>query len=249
MILSTLIIFLAAIIAGSAAFAVPAVNGKFFRYSLIFSGAYLFSITVIHILPELFRFNGFNTWLGVLVLAGFFLQKVLEFFTSGVEHGHLHVRSSRGHFHSSAIALVLALCLHAFLEGSLLSGELSVHPEVGSAQILFGITVHKMPAAFALMSVLLCQFQSKRIPVLGLSVFALATPLGLIFTSQMLTIGMISSDLLQAMFAVVAGNFLYISTTIFYESSPSHGFQAGKLGVSLLGGVLAIVLELTLTRI
>jgi zinc and cadmium transporter len=248
-IVSSIILILTAIGAGLFAISFPTDNGKIFRYSLIFSGAYLFSITVIHILPDLFRFDGFDPWLGVFVLAGFFLQRILEIFTSGVEHGHLHNKSSHSHSHPSAIMLVLALCLHAFLEGALLAGESDVHPEMGSTQILFGIAIHKMPAAFALMSVLLCQFEAKRIPIIVLLIFSMATPVGLILSSQMQSQGLVSSGLLQILFAVVAGNFLYISTTIFYESSPSHGFQAGKLVISLLGAGLAVILELTLGKL
>lgn len=234
--------------AGLVAISLPTANGKFFRYSLIFSGAYLFSITVIHILPDLFGFDGFDAWLGVFVLAGFFLQRILEFFTSGVEHGHLHSKLSHSHSHPSAIMLVLALCLHAFLEGTLLAGESDIHPEIGSTQILIGITIHKMPAAFALMSVLLCQFKTRSTPLISLLIFSAATPLGLVLSNQMQSQGIISPELLQIMFAVVAGNFLYISTTIFYESAPSHGFQGAKLVVSAFGAGLAVLLELTLGR-
>ena len=244
MITSSLIVFLAAIIPGFIAISLVTANGKLYQYSLVFSGTYLFSITVIHILPDLFRFDGFSTWLGVLVLAGFFLQRILEFFTAGVEHGHLHTPAAEGHSHSSAVGLVVALCIHAFLEGTLLAGESGIHPELGSTQILIGISIHKMPAAFALMSVLVCQFDSKRIPLIALIIFSLATPLGLITSSQMHSQEIITSSLLQVIFAIVAGNFLYISTTIFYESSPGHGFQPGRFLVSLFGGGLAVLLEL-----
>ena len=72
---------------------------------------------------------------------------------------------------------------------------------------------------------------------------SVATPVGLILSSQMQSLGMISPEMLQIMFAIVAGNFLYISTTIFYESAPGHGFQAAKLLVSAFGAGLAVILE------
>ena len=46
------------------------------------------------------------------------------------------------------------------------------------------------------------------------------------------------------LFALVTGNFLHISTTIFLESSPSHKLDATKLLVIFIGSALALVTEI-----
>ena len=89
MAISVLVLLLAGLLPGLAVFFVPAMEQQRFKTLLAFSGAYLFSITVIHILPELFEARSIvNT--GIFVLAGFFLQMILEYFSSGIEHGHIH---------------------------------------------------------------------------------------------------------------------------------------------------------------
>src|SRR5215207_7646016 len=72
-----------------------------------FAGAYIFTITVLHLLPEVYGVSavapaisvragpGFS--IGLLVLAGFFIQLLWEFFSHGIEHGHAH------HDHSGTI--------------------------------------------------------------------------------------------------------------------------------------------------
>jgi zinc and cadmium transporter len=45
------------------------------------------------------------------------------------------------------------------------------------------------------------------------------------------------------LFAIVSGNFLHISTTIYFESSPDHSFHRKKILISLLGAALAILIE------
>jgi hypothetical protein len=41
----------------------------------------------------------------------------------------------------------------------------------------------------------------------------------------------------------VSGNFLHISTTIVFESSPEHHFNARKLTVAILGALVAVGVE------
>ena len=90
MFLNVLLLFVTAFGAGIAVFLIPELNKEKFKAILSFSGAYLFSITVIHILPELFHESSNPIQAGIFVLMGFFLQMMLEYFTSGVEHGHIH---------------------------------------------------------------------------------------------------------------------------------------------------------------
>jgi hypothetical protein len=53
-----------------------------------------------------------------------------------------------------------------------------------------------------------------------------------------------SSQAFTFFFAVVSGNFLHISTTIVFESSADHKFNAKKMGIAVLAAGIAIATEL-----
>jgi len=246
-----LVLFLTPLLSGLLIYFLPIKGNRNFRLILVFAGAYLFAITVTHILPELYIEHEELKWVGVFVLLGFFLQQVLEYFTSGVEHGHVpshdhHHHEGHGHHHHkpvSAIVLLSALCVHAFLEGSILAqpGEGEINYDINA--ILLGIVLHRAPAAFALMTVLSFQLGSKRKALPHLIVFSLAAPVGLLISAYLFSSDMFSQNGMVYLYALVSGNFLHISTTIVFESSPDHHFNARKLLVAVLGAVIAVTIE------
>jgi zinc transporter ZupT len=198
---------------------------------LAFSGAFLLSVTVVHMLPELYEHgdHGIGPW----VLAGFMLQVVLEFFSRGIEHGHVHVH--KGHAHTLPLMTLLSLCLHSFAEG-LPFAEVTVR---GNLPFVAGVLMHKAPMAIALATVL------RRSEVPGvrywtmLGVFALALPAGIL-------IGLAGGEhlgggFLQASLAVAIGMLLHISTTIIFEITPDHRFNARRFITVLAGAALAFL--------
>lgn len=244
MLFNLLILFFIALLAGLSALLIPEIKDKKYKLVLVFAGAYLFAVTIIHILPELFSRAANPTKIGLFILVGFFLQQVLEYFTSGAEHGHVH-KHSDGHQHKagSAILVLLGLSVHAFLEGSLLAHPSTIHEHHESKSLLFGILLHKAPAAFALMSILMCQLEKKKMAIIFLTLFSLASPLGLLIGDYYVENNMLSTESFTILFAIVSGNFLHISTTIVFESSVDHHFNAKKLGVGILGSLVAISAE------
>ncbi len=239
------ILFFSALLSGLVVFLVPKISSLTFKLTLVFAGAYLFSITIIHLLPEIFTASKDPASIGFYILVGFFMQIILAQFTSGVEHGHIHEHSPNSHHHSfSAGTLLVALCFHAFMEGALLahpSGHVHQHD---TEALLLGIILHKMPAAFALMSVLRSHLSSVKKAIFYLILFALASPLGSVISSQFHEVSLISDDIFLIIYALVCGNFLHISTTIFFESSPEHRFHLKRLLVSVAGAFLAVLAEL-----
>jgi zinc transporter ZupT len=63
-------------------------ESKWLSLLLSFSGAFLLAVVFLHMLPELYAEEGAH--IGLWVLGGFLLQVVLEFFSQGIEHGHIH---------------------------------------------------------------------------------------------------------------------------------------------------------------
>ncbi len=208
------------------------------KLPLVFAGSFLFAVTIIHILPEIFTISKGPMQIGIFILLGFFLQQLLETFTSGVEHGHFHegqITTGRSRY-----SLLIALVIHSLLEGALLTHESPFHDQHESYSLILGIIFHKVPAAFALMAVVRTTRKLAAQDLVTLVLFSLASPVGLIFSNFVLTI---SEDNLLVLFALVSGSFLHISTTIFVETSPNHSLGWKRTLASILGALMAILVE------
>ena len=145
-------------------------NSKNIQLLLIFSGAYLFAVSVIHLIPELFHHHPKDS-IGIFILLGFLIQILLEFFSKGIEHGHFHKQKI------IPFSVMLSLCLHALLEGIPLGGEL-VHNHSAHNALLTGILLHKAPVSIVLFSLFLQSGMNRMSLFLPVS-FALMTPIGL----------------------------------------------------------------------
>lgn len=250
MTLKLLVLFFTPLISGLLIYLLPKGKGTNFRLLLVFAGSYLFAITVIHILPELYQHHEEAGLIGLFVLAGFFLQQLLEYFTSGIEHGHIHTGDLHTHDHShqaiSALVLLFALCIHAFLEGGMLAQPLDAEAVYDVDAILLGIALHRAPAAFALMTVLAHQLHSRNKALPHLIGFSFAAPAGLLLSTYLTNQQVLSTAALIYLYALVCGNFLHISTTIVFESTPGHRFNARKMAVAIVGALFAVAVEFIL---
>lgn len=231
-----IILFVSAFIGGSLIFLIKSNLNKKLKLLLSFSGAYLFSITVLHLLPDVYSTG--DPYVGLFILAGFGFQIFLEQFSEGIEHGHIHVHQHHGM--AFPFGIMISLSLHAFLEGMPLV-DLSVgnHHE---HTLLYGIALHHIPAAFALTSVLYQSKVKKFNVILMLILFAAMTPLGSMTSNvlQSQSIGMIS-NYFNYMMGIVIGIFLHISTTILFESNVDHRFNFYKMIAIVIGASLAVI--------
>lgn len=208
---------------------------------LAFSGAYLFALTITHILPEaLTLLPATPQRVGYWVLAGFFGQLLLEILSQGIEHGHVHAPAitEKGQV---PLLLVLALVVHSLLEGSILvrgaaSGGVGEH----FYALVLGVALHHVPAAVALATLLRLRLGSFGRVWPWLLVFALASPAGLVFGNYVVLRQQLGSDIYAALLGFVAGTFLHVSTTILFETSPDHRLNWPKLGATLGGLLLAL---------
>ncbi len=204
---------------------------------LAFSGSYLFSISIVHILPEIYHRQESN--IGLYILIGFFFQILLELFSEGIEHGHVHV-----HKHASTAfptAVMLSLCIHSFLEGMPLAQNSSLIHSDTHDSLLMGIVLHHVPVAFALMSMLLESKIKTGTAIICLLLFAGMAPFGALI-SNIISDNLIAdlSLYFDKMMGIVVGIFLHISTTILFESSENHRFNLYKFAVISIGALLAI---------
>lgn len=198
------------------------------KFLLTFSGAYLLSIGVFHLLPEIYE--GHSHTIGFWIMGGFFIQLILEVFSKGMEHGHGHVELFRS---KGLPASVLAsLFLHALLE----SLPIGAHTdELSKNALLWGIVIHKLPVSIILFTMLteLTQSWAKIIAVMLL--FALVAPLGVFLGDSLPVLAQYHRQLT----ALTLGVFIHISTTILFESNQSHRFNFMKFFTTLIAVLVA----------
>lgn len=198
-------------------------NKKVVQLFLSFSGAYLLSITVLHLLPEVFESQQKN--IGVYILFGIVIQTSLEYLSKGAEHGHIHAHDLGNHV---PWLLFISLSLHAFLEGV----PLGIEKNNG---LLWAIIIHKVPIAIILAVFFKNSNLSLQKVALFLSLFALMTPLGSLFAQVLTDLKQFQTEIN----AIVIGIFLHISTAILFESSENHQFNFKKFIAIIIGFAIA----------
>ena len=193
---------------------------------LAFSGAYLLSITILHLFPE--TYNSSNTNAGLFILLGLLLQLILDFFSKGAEHGHIHVQNNI----KFPWALFISLCIHAFMEGIPLAHK--HHHEY----LLWAIVIHKVPIAIILGTFFVSSNISKLNAILFLLLFSIMSPLGSFSGENLEFLTTYKTEIT----AIIIGIFLHISTIILFETSKDHKFNLLKFIAILIGmGVAYLV--------
>jgi zinc and cadmium transporter len=209
------------------------------RLILAFSAAYLFALSIIHMLPE--AVTGSNAkQAGLFIVLGFCLQLVIDTFSTGIEHGHVHLHSSSCHSHLP-YGIIIGLFLHSFLEGLPVYNVVEPGAPVNYGLIM-GLGIHNVPITIAFVALLREHEQRKMRSGLLLVAFSLMAPLGYLFSYILHTIGLNNYEVYSKVaYAVVIGIFLHISTAILFESSDQHKYNLRKV-LAMLGGIIVAYL-------
>lgn len=186
---------------------------------LSFSGSFLLALTLFELLPEVYAHLD-SKRAGLFIMCGIMLQLILELFSKGAEHGHVHI-----HQHARVFpwSLFISLCIHSFLEG------FSIHDH---NDMVYGVLVHKIPIATLITMFLFQSHYNKSQIAIFLLVFASMTPLGTFIGNTWEGITAYS----ELINAIVIGIFFHISTTILFESGDGHKFNLSKF-ISIIVGV------------
>ncbi|HLP64479.1 ZIP family metal transporter [Flavobacterium sp.] len=197
---------------------------KNLKLLLAFSGSFLLSLTVMHLLPEVYESH--NHSVGIFIMVGILFQIILEFFSKGAEHGHVH-----GHEKITQMPwlLFISLCLHALLEG---------FPVGHHHDLAIGIAIHHLPIAVILTTFFLNAELNKVALFFFMLVFAIMTPLGTFLSDGFPLL----NDYYTEITAIVIGILFHISSTIIFESSEGHKFNIAKISMIILGIILAYFL-------
>ncbi len=189
---------------------------------LSFSGAFLLALTLFDLLPEVYQHLEAKQT-GLFIMCGILLQIILEFFSKGAEHGHVHIHKEDNKF---PWLLFISLCIHSFLEG------FPIHQH---NDMVYGVLIHKIPIAALLTSFLLQSKHMKEQAISFILIFAAMTPIGTLVSNTT----SIAPVYLNSINALVIGIFLHISTTILFEASEGHKFNLSKLVAICLGVFIA----------
>lgn len=221
----TYIALIASVLVGISVILGLKLKPKALKLLLAFSGAYLLSITILHLMPEVT--SSLNNTANRFILLGLLLQLILDFFSKGAEHGHIHVQQSN----TFPWMLFISLSIHAFMEGIPLAH--SHHHE----HLLWAIVVHKVPISIILGTFLVNSKFSKKTAILFLVLFSLMSPLGSFVGENSIFLRTYKVEIT----AVIIGILLHISTIILFETSKDHKFNLFKFLAIIIGMIVAFL--------
>lgn len=230
--LYNLFLFLVTFAGGSLPLWVKWMDERRMHYLLAFSGSFLLSVTFLHLLPE--TFEELNTAAGVYLLIGFFLQLLIQRITHGMEHGHAHIHPHE-HGHQVALMPVLAgLSLHAAMDGL----PLGFHYRIQSTEpsLYLAIAVHKLPEAMLIAS-LVSAVRNRSNALVTLLIFSAITPVTAMLAQYAGEHYHAMSKAVSILIPVVAGAFIHIATTIFFESGTKQHMLTWQKLTAMLAGV------------
>lgn len=197
----------------------------FTKLLLSFSGAFLLALTLFDLLPEVYHHLDAKLT-GLYIMFGILLQIILEFFSKGAEHGHIHIHKNNTQF---PWLLFISLCIHSFLEG------FPIHQH---NDMVYGVLIHKIPIA-TLITSFLVQSNYSKMQIAGFLIFfAAMTPLGTFISNNT----SLAEQYIYIINAIVIGIFFHISTVILFESSEGHKFNMSKLLAIIFGVAIAYMI-------
>ena len=224
------------LLTGTVAFAVT-IDQSRLRLILAFSAAYLFALSIMHMLPEAFGPSNVK-FVGLFIVLGFVLQLLIDTFSTGIEHGHVHLHSSTCKKHLP-YGIIIGLLLHSFLEGLPIYDLNSPENSNINHQLILGLGIHNFPITIAFVS-LLKEHETRGKNWILLVLFSIMTPVGYLSSYVLQSFGLNNYEIYsQAAFALVIGIFLHISTAILFETSDQHRYNLKKMIVMACGIILA----------
>ncbi len=193
-------VFVAAMVGGTLAL-VRQWSDSILHLFISLGAGIILGVVFLHLLPESIEGGGKTAALPVLVgfLLIFFLEKIL--LAGGKEsYDHSHKVIS--------ITVFLGLSVHSLFEGVGLA--VGAHESTLGSSIFVSVVAHKIPAAFALASLLVLGRMKKKNAWLLLALFSLSAPIGALLFSPVLSYA--GDSLIRILTGITAGTFLYIAT-------------------------------------
>ncbi len=242
-----IILFLAVLTTGTITFLFRDFFSKLKHYFTTVGVSFVLSLICVHLLPEIFQTQVSNV--GAYLLLGFVFQIILELFSRGIEHGHVHHHEEH-HSHSvnrTLISMFFGLCVHSFIEGMPLFLLENAHMHEGhvhqvlessgsfSSVFFWAILGHKIPVAIVLM-LFLIQSKLSNVKVIGLFIlFASMSPLGALVGFKF---GVNESSTI--FLAITTGMLIHITTLLVFEEYHNQKDKIKNIALIIIGLTLGL---------
>jgi len=192
--------------------------------------------------------SGSHSSIGVTLVLGF----VLMFIVDQIGGNMVHVQSSdlQSIRNRVTFTTTLGLVIHAGVDGLALGAAASSTQSDVKMIVFIAIMLHKAPASFGLVSFLLHQGLDRIRVKRHLAIFALAAPVGAIFTYIILNLpnqqSFVTSNSTGICMLFSAGTFLYVSTVHVLPEVQNHDTKLSLTEVIafIVGSILPLVLSI-----
>ena len=185
------------------------INQKILHLLIALGAGTMFSVALVHILPESLEQNPASIY---AFIGGFLLIYLLEEMLTPHSHDHTHHDHTHEdpHEHFNHVVLVswIAIFIHTLFDGLGIRAGFAVNTTLGLT-IFAGIAIHQVPVSLSITSMLRESAFSKKIQILMTILFALAAPIGYIFSSRL--IADIPDSTVAFATALAGGSLLYVS--------------------------------------
>jgi len=208
-----LVLFSIVLLGGFIAYRFNNLDKQYVKLLLSFSGAYILSIIVFHLLPGIYaHIPGKEA--GFFIMAGIIFQLVLELFSHGAEHGHKHSLGNK-----TPLLVFASLSIHAFMEG------LPIHQgHHVNHSYFYAILIHKLPVAIVLTTVMIEVGMNRAKIFFYLIFFAAMSPLAAFLGDKLEFL----AHYAPYINSFVVGILAHIGTTILFENEHTHSFNLRK---------------------
>lgn len=234
LVLYSSLIFATSFAGGAIPLLIPRVNEDGLKLFVALGAGLLLGMALLHMLPESAKLA--PTSFGFWFLFGFVLLFVLERFimVHACEEHHCD-------YHTIGIAAFAGLTVHGVIEGFALAS--TVFTTAMGPLILLAILAHKVPAGFALTSILKLGAKGNR-RILGfVTGVALSGPLGVVLAYSVLR-GQHMPASAGVLLSISSGTFMYIAACdLIPEVHRTDTHKGPRLTMFLLGLGLSLLSE------
>lgn len=204
----------------------------------------MFSVALVHILPETMEASNFSVYAFVLwFLAIYLLEEIL---TPHAHDHHHHDHSHEDpHEHYNHVVMVawVAIFIHTLFDGLSIRAGFSIDNTLGWS-VLGGVAIHQIPVSLSLASMLRESHFLRRTQIILMVVFGLAASVGFVLSGPI--IHNLSPALVALCSALAGGSLLYVSNVELLPMIHSQStrkmkyitvilFVLGVVGMSVVG--------------
>ncbi|MDR0971601.1 MAG: ZIP family metal transporter [Bacteroidales bacterium] len=213
---------------------------KVLKLIIVFGGAFLFATCFLDLIPSIFEhalidFNRIQPqkafFTSFFVLLGFLINIIFEQFSHYDEHNPdlNNVKSTK----SSSLLLLLALSIHAYLEGFPI--YINDQPNI---PMVIGIIIHNIPLSIFLVAAFRNSNFNKTQSLLLLCVFASMAILGSLTKQLVVFLGNYDTYIT----AFVIGILLHVCFTTLYDNNEDKKYNLQRLIIIIVAFAFVILL-------